>query len=514
MRLDTLTDATSNPATPDQSRLAASARASLLWSGGFTLLRDVAQFGLMLILVRLLSPADYGTAAFAQSVVGFFAMLSYANFSLHALQIRDPANIDWQAHFTAAALINLLIVTLVLLTAFGLTFTVTYHDAALPLAVLGLGFVVEVPATLRARMLEASHDWKRFRLQLMIGTGLGMGVGLTIALLGGGVWALVLQPPMLGLPAAFDLLIVQRFKADWSWSWLRYRDAVWFGLNRVSSGLAGRTRVLNENMFLSNVFDLATLGIFTRANGLAALLAGRIGATAMMTLYPVVTRAERGSARFQRLASLVLRGVCWMTVPAVAFLAVSAHDTIFLLYGPRWASVVPLLPLAAAASGAVGVSTAMSGLLLANEDRRAALSIDLVAAVSAIALAFVLVPYGARAYLVGLSLHAVALMCIAIAMLLRQGAISLKGVVTAIFPPTVAGFVGIAAVLALRASIGDDVPMLLRTLRDGAFLGMAYLLTLRIAFSGQLAELLEVVPGGPMLARIIMLSEVRTELAG
>jgi hypothetical protein len=35
----------------------------LLWGGGFTLLRDLAQFAVMLILVRLLSPADCGTAA-------------------------------------------------------------------------------------------------------------------------------------------------------------------------------------------------------------------------------------------------------------------------------------------------------------------------------------------------------------------------------------------------------------------------------------------------------------------
>ena len=43
-------------ATPaiSSGNLGASARTSLLWGGGFTLLRDVAQFGVMLILVRLL----------------------------------------------------------------------------------------------------------------------------------------------------------------------------------------------------------------------------------------------------------------------------------------------------------------------------------------------------------------------------------------------------------------------------------------------------------------------------
>ena len=91
---------------PCEQSLGNSARASLLWAGGFTLLRDVAQFGTMLILVRLLSPADYGTAALAQSTIGFLSVVSFGAFVMHSLQFRDPSQVDWQAHFTAAVVIN------------------------------------------------------------------------------------------------------------------------------------------------------------------------------------------------------------------------------------------------------------------------------------------------------------------------------------------------------------------------------------------------------------------------
>jgi O-antigen/teichoic acid export membrane protein len=490
-----------------------SARASLLWGGGFTLLRDVAQFGVMLILVRILSPTDYGTAAFVQSIIGAVSIVSYSTFSLHALQIRDPESIDWQAHFTAAAVINTLLFGVVLLLAFGLTFTATYRDAALPLAALGIVLLLEIPATLRARMLEANHDWKRFRVQLIIGTLLGMAVGLAVALLGGGVWALILQPPVLGLPAAFDLLVLQRFRPDWTWSWARYHATVRFALDRIGSGLFGRARALSENILVSDIYDVATLGIFTRANGLALLLAGRIGATTVMALHPVLTRAERASERFQRLASLVLRGVFWTTMPAVAFLALTANDTVLLLYGTKWESVVPLLPYAAMATGMVGAWNTLSGLLLANDDSRATLSIDAVAGVTTIGLVFLLVPYGPKAYLAGLALNALAFASITIAVLLQRGAVSAKGVTMAIVPAAVASLAGAAVALALRASPREDVAILFRLMLDGVFLATTYVLTLRIVFSTQLTELLEVVPGGPLLARALMLPSPRPGLA-
>jgi O-antigen/teichoic acid export membrane protein len=508
-----LAQVTPSPATPKQHSLGASARASLLWGGGFTLLRDVTQFFVMLVLVRWLSPADYGTAALAQAIIGVAAMISYSTFSLHALQVRDPSTIDWQAHFTAATTIHIVILAFVLLIAWGLTFTPQYREAALPLAALGVVFLIEIPGTLRHRMLEVNHDWKRFRMLLTIGTLLGLGSGLAVGLMGGGVWALIVQPPMLGLPAAFDLLVLQRFRPQWTFSFAGWRETMHFGFNRAASGLFGRARALNENMLLSSVYDLATLGIFSRANGLATLLAGRVGATAMTALYPVVTRAERGSPRFQRLASLVLRGVFWTTVPAVAFLGIAAHDTVLLLYGTRWESVVPLVPLAAAATGIVGVWNALSYLLLANDDSRVALLIDVLAAVSAIALAFLLVPHGVRVYLAGLILHALVFAGITIIVLLHRGAMSASGVADAIIPATVAGLAGAAAVLGLRASAGADLAILFRMVLDSAILAVVYVLTLRVAFSDQLTELLEVVPGGPMLARAMMLPDPRPELA-
>ena len=48
-------------------------------------------------------------------------------------------------------------------------------------------------------------------------------------------------------------------------------------------------------------------------------------------------------------------------------------------------------------------------------------------------------------------------------------------------------------------------------MRDGTTLAIVYVLILRVVFPHQLAELLEVVPGGQMLARIALLSDPRAK---
>jgi O-antigen/teichoic acid export membrane protein len=486
--------------------LGASARASLLWGGGFTLFRDVVQFATMLILVRLLAPADYGRMALAQTIVGLLAVVSFGTLVTHALQARDPAEIDWQAHFTAAVVINSALALLTLGLAWLLSFTSRYSDAALPLAALSLVFIVEIPGALRHQMVQVAHDWQRFRLLLIAGSLLGAGAGIVIAMLGGGVWALVVQPVLFGLPAALDLVLFSKWWPDWSWSWPRYRETAGFGITRIGAGALLHGRRTIEQSLLAGSYDFAALGVFTRSIGLATLIAGRIGSVAIMSLYPVITRAEQRSAQFQRYAGLVLRGVVWATVPAAVFLALSAADIASLLYGPRWSAVIPLLPLAAAAVSFGGIASAVSSLLLANNEIKACLLIDVASAVLGVALALWLVPVGMEIYLAALAAHGLIVLGLTITVLGATGGIDRTAILSALLPAAVAGAAGAGAILSARAALGVSEIVVLRLGLEFALLSISYLAVLRLLFKTPLSELLEVAPGGVRLGAVLALT--------
>ena len=485
--------------------LGASARASLLWGGGFTIFRDVVQLVSMLILVRLLAPADYGRMALARTIVDLLAVGSFATLVTHTLQARDPAEIDWQAHFTAAAVVNSVLAFLTLGLAWLLSFTSRYSGVALPLAALSLVFIVEIPGRLRHQMVQVAHDWQRFRILLIAGSLLGAGAGIVIAMLGGGVWALVVQPLLFGLPASLDLVLFSKWRPDWSWSWLRYRETARFAASRIGAGALLNGRRTIEESLLAGSYDFAGLGVFTRSIRLATLIAGRIGSIAIISLYPVITRADQRSAQFQRYAGLVLRGAVWATVPAAVFLALSAADIASLLYGPRWSAVIPLVPVAAAAVSFGGIASLVNSLLLAKDEIRACLFIDLVSAVLGVTLALWLVPVGMEIYLAALVAHGLIVLGLAITVLVATGGIDRSATVSALLPPVVAGGAGVAAILSARAALGFSEILVLRLGLDLILFSIVYLAVLRLAFKRSLRELLDVVPGGNQLGAVLAL---------
>src|SRR5689334_22681353 len=86
--------------------LAERARAGVLWITGLNVFRDVLQFSVMLILVRLLEPRIYGQFNMVSSVTGFFIVLSFRPFIEQTLQVRPNEAVDYQTHFTAGRTIQ------------------------------------------------------------------------------------------------------------------------------------------------------------------------------------------------------------------------------------------------------------------------------------------------------------------------------------------------------------------------------------------------------------------------
>lgn len=459
----------------------------------------------MLVLVRLLSPEDYGRVALGQTILGLMSMASVKTFLPHVLQYRDPARIDWQMQFTAATVMNIPVFGLTLIVAGLLSLTTHYAGAALPLAVLAVVLLIEIPSNIRQTMMQVEHDWARLQGLMLAGAIIGNGAGVLIALTGGGFWALLASALLFGVPAAFDLFFLLKWRPNWSWNWAGYKETLQFGLTRMGSAglLSGRQTV--EQATLTSSYDFGVLGVFTRGIGLANLAAGRIGSVFLASLYPVLTRAEPESHRSSRIGGLVLCLVAWISVPSAAFLALEAKQAVLLLYGPRWTGVTELLPLAAAQLTLGGLIATAYGLLLANNRTRTCLIIDMLAAVLGVLLAIVVIPIGPRLYLASLGIQNAFVLTIVVIMLVSTRGITLKDVFLTVAPPCSAAAVGIGGVLGVRTVLGNPKILVLHLAFEGILFALLYAAIIRICWPERLREILSPFPGAAGLRKVILL---------
>jgi O-antigen/teichoic acid export membrane protein len=183
---------------------------------------------------------------------------------------------------------------------------------------------------------------------------------------------------------------------------------------------------------------------------------------------------------------------------ALALLAAPAID---LLYGERWAAIVPLLPLACALAFGQGLLTLFVPLLVAAGATGARLRGDLIYLGLAL-LALAALPLGLAAYMLAQA-TAVALASIAFAALVhRQGWIDRGGWRDALLPPLQAAVTAAVPATLILATVAGAPGAVLTA---ATFLTL-YALTLRLVSMPLLDELLGVLPGASALRRAAFIS--------
>lgn len=492
------------PAPAPPQSLGARARRAVGWTAGFQIFRDGLQFGLMLVLVRLLPAEVYGQVGLITTFIGFAAIYSSREFLGHILVARDDQRIDVRDYLVAGGVIQLSVCLLVNGAAVGLRFLPAYAAVATALHVMSLVLLVDLPSELRMRMLERDLDWRRLRLLHGVGLVATGVLSIALAVTGWGIWALLLPQFVVPLLFTWDLLARGEWRGGWRWDRARVAPARRYGLSRIAAASASGAAVLIESSWLTAAAGFAAFGIFGRAVGLAQLLCVRIAKLLGQSVFPVLAKIEPGSRTYQQASAMYLRTVTWLVVPAAVFAGLSAEPVIRWLYGPDWLAATPLLPMAlvAAVLGAILHSAYVLLLVHGRADR--CVRADVWRLVGTAAALAGLAPFGFVPYLAGLSLVHLLSLVLVLIWLRAERAVSAAGLRDAFAPAGVAGLAAAAAVYAL-IRLGPADGHLITLAARGLCTGAVYVLVLRVGFAAPLAELVAYMPKPQRLSMVLRL---------
>lgn len=485
--------------------LSNSAKQALTWSAGLNLFRDILQFVQMLVLARLLDPATYGIAALTSTLIAFIGIPAFQHVIAHVLQVRPDQDVDYQHHFTAGIVINGALFALANIVALVLRFSDPYAQLQPLLHVASITFLLSVPVDMHVKMLERKHDWLRLRNLQFAAIVTSIAAGITMALAGAGVYSLIVPGLLASTLIALDLLVIERWRPTWQWNFDNYREALRFGLNRAGSNTLNSGRALLQNSLITQHGQFVGLGVFGRAEGLANMFCGRISQQATSALYPIITRAEAGSAQFRRISGLALRCVAWVVVPIAAYFSLESAALVTTLYGHQWDAVVPLVPLAMTSGVAISIGAAAYSFLLANNQSRLCLRSDLAAFLLAAGTMVILIPLGIHAYLLGAIVSNTVIAAILLTLLVATHGLAASDVLRALAPPAIASAFATWAAWSVSAGLPSSVPVLAGLLTSWLTFSAAYVLFLRALFRTPLAEMLGYLPGGRTLGRLLNL---------
>jgi len=484
---------------PDALKRRRTVARGIAWNTAYQVFEVGASFGAMLILVRLIPPADYGRASVVVALLTLLNAWSSSVFVRHALQLPEGQQPDWSLHWSAGLYVQLGLMALCHALAALCWLAPQYRPIAPLMHIASLGFVLDWPAELRAKMLRREMDFPRLKVLLAFSTLLRLAVTMGVAWAGGGAYAIVLGGNVVpAVPFAVDLLLVHRWcprAGWWRWpDWAAYRPSLHFGLQQAASALLSSARGALEVAVLPGAVGYAGMGLLNRATALFTGGVGRMGQVLNETVYPLLPRYAADPGVYARLATLFVQVLFLTVIPSTLYMGLEGRLLSRLLYGERWIAADPLMWPAALST--LGLATFGIGSTVLLAGSRLRLCFLLEVAVAALSLPILGVAWIGRGLVAYAWAHGAAQIVLGSLALVAAAPLLAPGWVrSGLFPSALTSLCAMGAVLAVD-SLGVSWPLAPRLCLDTALYGLTYGLMLRACFPGVLRVVLSRVPGG------------------
>ncbi|HXA53707.1 MAG TPA: oligosaccharide flippase family protein [Solirubrobacteraceae bacterium] len=343
-------------------------------------------FVCIVLLARLVSPAEFGHAAVALIFVPLAGILTFEGFA-SALVQRETIDESHRQVATLMSLLGGLVLTLLVLALTPIAWRPIFGaQTAGLIALVSPVFLIASFGTVSRAMLWRKLDFRRMSLIEVAATAVGNVIPVGLALAGFGATAIVV-----GALAQTALTSVLLFAASPfplpRWHWRSQRDIGGFG---IAAALAGLVDVLFRNAgygILAAQLPAAQVGIYYRAFNLGVIYQEKLSSVMMQLAFPVYSRTE-SRAEMRALHERASRVHAAVIFPLLASLIVLGPVLIPFVLGPAWTPSVRPAQILAVAGMVAAVLTGYPQVMLAVGRPRALLHFNVgMLAVYAVAIA-------------------------------------------------------------------------------------------------------------------------------
>ncbi len=329
------------PGNPQPGRVSS----ALKWATLAQALERVVSWTVTLIVIRLLSPEDYGLMAISVVLINIAGLLDDLGLNAALIQKRRL-----QAHVAPRIYGAVLLTSLVALGVVQVTaapFADFYEDNRIePIArVLSFTLVLGAAASVPTALLLRDIEFRTISLLEIGRTVLSSLLVLWLAWTGWGVWALVYGSVTSSLLRALGIVSVTRFALRPDFRVAGMRSELRFGALVMAKGFVS---ALNRNvgpLLIGRLLGIAPLGVFQIANDVPKMPVRALLRPAARVSFPTVSRLQDDLASVRRFYLRITSSLLFVLLPACWGLAVVANEFVILVLGAKWAAAAPVLTI-------------------------------------------------------------------------------------------------------------------------------------------------------------------------
>jgi O-antigen/teichoic acid export membrane protein len=312
-----------------------------IWASADRIANMCLQFGVNLILARLLVPDDFGAIGMIEIFITVAQVLVDGGFASALIQKKNPTQTDYSTIFYW----NIIIAIVLYLAIFASSSFVS-DFFRLPvlknvLRVIGLIVITNALSIIQSNRLRKQLAFNKLAIANLSSYIITGTLAISAASMGAGVWSLVILQLGYSTLLALILWIITKWKPSFELSKKSMKELFGFGGYFFAATLLQEICKNIQGVIIGRHFSAKQVGLYSQATKLDKISSYTLPNILVQVMYPVYASIQDEDERLVEMLRMNSRLISFVIFPIMAILILIAEPLITFLYGAKWIACAP-----------------------------------------------------------------------------------------------------------------------------------------------------------------------------
>ncbi|MCM2283294.1 MAG: lipopolysaccharide biosynthesis protein [Desulfobacula sp.] len=309
---------------------------SVFWVGATKIIGQIISMVSSIIVMRILTPADYGLFGMALVYQGILIIIYDLGIGLAVLQKADLTDGESHSAFWLTTIIGLILYVLSWFLAIPCGYFFS-NEAIVPLIrVLSISTIFlaiqEIPFVLMAKKFE----FKRRGFAELSSGIVGIASCLIMAIMGLGVWSLILSQVFKDLSSCVLIFILSKWELKFYFRLGDIKKMIRYGVTATGQSLLEYFNQSSDSIIIGRFLGQNALGYYQVALSLAKMPITRVIAITNKVTFPVFAKLQNDNEQFRNYFYKVFQLISLFAFPVFLGIFLISEDIIVLILSDKW----------------------------------------------------------------------------------------------------------------------------------------------------------------------------------
>ena len=336
------------------------------WSGISQIVTQGFQFIVKVILARLLVPEDFGIIGMALIFTTLIQTVNELGLSAAIIQRKDINEKHLSTSFWISVFMGMILCAIAIIAS---PFIADFFKEGIVqpiVSILSIGFILGSFGTVHRTLLEKKIDFKNMTITEIGATASSGIVSVVFALLGFGVWSLVIGSLMGSFGRSALLWLRCPWRPSLIFDFKSFEDLFGFGKNVMGSRILDYISANADYLLIAKFLSATSLGLYTLAYQMAIFPLSQISSIITRVTFPTFSTIQDDNAKLRQGYLKAIKYTSLITFPLLAGLVVVAPEFIPIVIGEKWMPMVLPLQILCVAGALKSVGTHVGSILLSK----------------------------------------------------------------------------------------------------------------------------------------------------